>query len=281
MVEAKEMEFHKQTEKNPKIEIIPIDKLSPMEDQPRKIFEKESLEELAQSIRTYGIVQPLIIARSNKTDNLHIIAGERRWRAAQAAGLRMVPCIVRDMADHVQLEVSLIENIQREELSAYEEACTLYRLIQEHDYTQEILSQRIGKSRPAIANKLRLLSLPDAILRDLNSKIISAGHAKVLCALDDEKLQMKIHRMILNKKLSVRQTEDLIHNMKQEKKIKKLTDTDDISPDLRYVCDQFKGHLGTRVKITGDTHKGKIEITYYTLDDLERISDLILNGSLK
>lgn len=266
---------------NQVIEHLHIHALVPMDDQPRKIFEKETLEELAQSIRNYGILQPLIVSKTKKNGVFYIIAGERRWRAAQIAGFEMVPCIIRDIAEHLKLEVALIENIQREELSPYDEACTLYRLIEEHDYTQEILASRIGKKRSTVANKLRLLNLPDVILKDLNAKVIMPGHAKALCALDDEKLQLKIHGIISSKKLSVRQTEDLIQNMKKEKPHKKLLGNTDISADLRYICDQFKGHLGTRVKITGDTNKGKIEINYYTLDDLERISDLILNAGLK
>jgi ParB family chromosome partitioning protein len=276
------MQLAENTDKNQLIEQLPINALTPMDDQPRKIFEKETLEELAQSIRNYGILQPLIVTATAKKGCFYIIAGERRWRAAQLAGFDMVPCIVRDIAEHMQLEVALIENIQREELSPYEEACTLYRLIEEHEYTQEILASRIGKNRSTVANKLRLLNLPDVILKDLNAKAITAGHAKALCGLDDEKLQLRIHKVIVSKKLSVRQTEDLIQNMKKEKSHKKLVgESVDISADLRYICDQFKGHLGTRVKITGDTNKGKIEINYYTLDDLERISDLILNMGLK
>ncbi|KAB8030889.1 ParB/RepB/Spo0J family partition protein [Fluviispira multicolorata] len=262
---------------NQVIEYISINLLAPMENQPRYTFEQESLEELAQSIRTYGILQPLIVSLE-KDGQITIIAGERRWRAAKIAGLESVPCIVRELHDHSRLELALIENIQRESLSALEEAHSLKQLIEEHNYTQDALATRIGKSRATVTNTIRLLTLPEKVQDDLQNKTISAGHARALCALNNEKLQIKALSIIVKKKLSVRQTEDLIKNLKSEKHQKTLIDS--ISPDLRYICDQFKGHLGTKVKITGDTNKGKIEISYYTLDDLERISELILGNLL-
>ena len=266
-------ELHKKEIKN--YQLIPIDQLCPMENQPRQYFDQESLEELAQSIRTYGIIEPLVVT-SDINENISIIAGERRWRAAKLAGLTEVPCIFRDLHNHSQLELALIENIQRENLSSLEEAFSMQQLLDEYEYTHENLANRLGKSRSAITNAVRLLALPEKIQADLNVKLISAGHAKALCSLNDEKQQLKAHQIILKKKLSVRQTEDLIKDMKKEKEPKKLIDH--ISPDLRYVCDQFKGHLGTKVKIAGDTNRGKIEISYYTMDDLERISELILGS---
>jgi len=256
-------------------EYIPIDSLHPMENQPRKHFDQESLEELAQSIRTYGIIEPLIVYKSDD-NKICIIAGERRWRAAKLAGLSEVPCLFRDLHDHSQLELALIENIQREDLSTLDEAVSMQQLLVEHDYTHEVLAKRLGKNRTTITHAIRILSLPEKIKDDLNTKLITAGHARALCSLDNEKLQFKAHQIILKKKLSVRQTEDLTREMKKEKEPKKLIDH--ISPDLRYVCDQFKGHLGTKVKIAGNTQRGKIEISYYTMDDLERISELILGN---
>jgi len=257
------------------IEYISLDVLEPLENQPRHNFDQESLEDLAQSIRTYGILQPIIVS-TNSNEQVTIIAGERRWRAAKIAGLDKVPCIVRELHDHSRLELALIENIQRESLSVVEEAQSYKQLIEEHNYSQETLASRIGKNRATIANTIRLLSLPEIILNDLNKRIISAGHARALCSFDSSKMQIKVHSIIIKKKLSVRQTEDLIKSFKSEKNQKTLTDS--ISPDLRYICDQYKGHLGTKVKITGDTNKGKIEISYYTMDDLERISELILGN---
>lgn len=260
---------------NQVIEYIPINDIEPLEEQPRTYFDPDSLDELAQSIRTYGILQPVIVSL-DENEKIKIIAGERRWKAAQIAGLDKIPCIVRDLNDHSSLELALIENIQREALSAVEEAQTYKKLLDEHNYTQETLASRIGKNRATISNTIRLLSLPDKILDDLNLKIITAGHARALCAIDNPKLQLKAHSIIVKKKLSVRQAEELIKSLKLDKPHKTLTDS--ISPDLRYICDQYKGHLGTKVKITGDTNKGKIEISYYTLDDLERISELILGS---
>lgn len=260
---------------NQVIEYIPIGSIQPLQDQPRSHFDQESLNELAESIKTYGILQPIIVSL-DQNEKVQIIAGERRWKAAQIAGLEKIPCIVRDLKDHSQLELALIENIQRESLSAIEEAHTFKKLIEEHNFSQETLASRIGKNRTTISNTIRLLSLPEKIIADLNEKLISAGHARALCSLESAKLQLKAHSVILKKKLSVRQTEDLIKAMKSDKPHKTLTDS--ISPDLRYICDQYKGHLGTKVKITGDTNKGKIEISYYTLDDLERISELILGN---
>ena len=257
------------------IEYISINMIAPLENQPRHTFDQESLEDLAQSIRTYGILQPIIVSIENN-EQVTIIAGERRWRAAKIAGLDKVPCIVRDLHDHSRLELALIENIQRESLSALEEAQSFKQLIEEHNYSQEALASRIGKSRTTVANTIRLLSLPEKIQNDLQKRLISAGHARALCSFDNEKMQLKAHSIILKKKLSVRQTEDLIKTLRSEKNQKTLIDS--ISPDLRYICDQYKGHLGTKVKITGDTNKGKIEISYYTLDDLERISELILGN---
>ncbi len=271
----KHTEQSKNYYQNQIIEYISINLITPLENQPRHSFEQESLEELAQSIRTYGILQPIIVSLENE-NQITIIAGERRWRAAKIAGLDKVPCIVRELHDHSRLELALIENIQRESLSALEEAKSFKQLIEDHNYSQEALASRIGKSRTSVANTIRLLSLPEKIQNDLHQRLISAGHARALCSFDNEKMQLKAHSIILKKKLSVRQTEDLIKTLRSEKNQKALIDS--ISPDLRYICDQYKGHLGTKVKITGDTNKGKIEISYYTLDDLERISELILGN---
>ena len=271
--------FHSHPEMNSQtfnqLEYIPINDLIPMKNQPRTSFNEESLEELAQSIRNFGILQPLIVTY-NQNQELSLVAGERRWRAAKIAGLNEVPCIFRNMEEHSQLEMALIENIQREDLSPLDEALSLQQLLDDHQFTHENLAKRIGKNRSSITNSIRILQLPEKIKQDLHTKQITAGHAKALAALSDKKLQLKAHQLIINKKLSVKQTEDLVRQMKKEKAPTKLQDL--ISPDLRYVCDQFKGHLGTKVKIAGDTNQGKIEISYYTLDDLERISELILGS---
>lgn len=262
---------------NKNIEYLSIAALHPSSYQPRKTFDPSALEDLAQSLRAHGILQPLIVCDDND-GSYSIVAGERRWRAAKIAGFESVPCIFRNPNEHAQLELALIENLQREELSPIEEAFAYHQLTENHGYSHDTLASQIGKSRSAISNTIRLLSLPKTIQNDLNTKIISAGHARALCSIENETLQLKIHQAIIAKKLSVRQTEELIKNLKKEKSLKKLIDN--VSPDLRYVCDLFKSHLGTKVKITGDRSKGKIEINYYTIDDLERITELIIGDGL-
>ncbi len=257
---------------------IPISHLVPMKDQPRQHFSEDTLQELSGSLAIHGILQPLIVADIGN-GQFKIIAGERRWRAAGIAGLETVPCLVRDVSKQVEMEIALIENIQREELSSIDEAKALKRLMDEHSYTQEGLALKIGKDRTTVTNALRLLNLPQEIIDDLQSKILSAGHARCLCSLDDKKIILKARDSIVSRKLSVRQTEDLVKNLKKEKKDAPVL-KDQLPPDIRHLCDQFKGHLGTKVKIAGGIDKGKIEISYYTLEDLERIADLVLGSPL-
>jgi ParB family chromosome partitioning protein len=254
--------------------------LSPLIDQPRTEFYSSTLDELAVSIKNYGILQPIVIAPTNQTDQYTIIAGERRWRAAQIAGLEKVPCVIRQPSDHSSLELALIENIQREELSPLDEARAFSKLIDEHSYTQDTLANKVGKDRATIANSLRLLSLPPEILADLQAKALTAGHARALCSLDEKKMQLKVRDMIISKKLSVRQTEDIVKELKKDRDSNEPTGSQQLSPDLRHLCDQFKGHLGTKVRITGTAERGRIEISYYTFEDLERISELMLSPGL-
>lgn len=254
--------------------------LSPLKDQPRTEFYSSTLDELATSIKTYGILQPLIISHDDVTNRFTIIAGERRWRAAQIAGMDTVPCLIRKKGEHNSLELALIENIQREELSPLDEARAFSKLLDEHSYTQDTLATKVGKDRATIANSLRLLSLPPELLTDLQAKTITAGHARALCSLDEKKLQLKVRDMIVSKKLSVRQTEDVVKELKKDREFNDPTSKSQMSPDLRHLCDQFKGHLGTKVRITGTSDRGKIEISYYTFEDLERIAELMLAQGL-
>lgn len=255
---------------------IRVDDLFPMKNQPRQRFQDETLEELAASIRSYGVLQPLLVSEA-KPGQYYIIAGERRWRASKLAGMESVPCIVRKKDPSSELEIALIENIQREELSAVDEARALQKLMEDHNYTQEALASKIGKDRTTVTNALRILSLPQEILDDLQQKKMTAGHARALCALDSRSEQLDVRDTILSKKLSVRQTEELIKKVKQGKQEAKMA-KDTIPADLRQLCDQFKGHLGTKVKISGEASRGRIEISYYSLEDLERITELMLSG---
>jgi ParB family chromosome partitioning protein len=261
------------------LELSPA-QLTPLVDQPRTEFYSSTLDELAVSIKNYGILQPIVIAPTKDADKYTIIAGERRWRAAQIAGLNKVPCVVRQPTEHSSLELALIENIQREELSPLDEARAFSKLIDEHAYTQDTLANKVGKDRATIANSLRLLSLPAEILTDLQAKSLTAGHARALCSLDEKKMQLKVRDMIISKKLSVRQTEDIVKELKKDRDSNEPTGSQQLSPDLRHLCDQFKGHLGTKVRITGTAERGRIEISYFTFEDLERIAELMLSPGL-
>ncbi|NBX16033.1 MAG: ParB/RepB/Spo0J family partition protein [Proteobacteria bacterium] len=261
------------------LELSPL-QLTPLVDQPRTEFYSSTLDELAVSIKSYGILQPIVIAPTTEPDKFTIIAGERRWRAAQIAGLSKVPCVIRQPSEHSSLELALIENIQREELSPLDEARAFSRLIDEHSYTQDTLANKVGKDRATVANSLRLLSLPAEILTDLQAKALTAGHARALCSLDEKKMQLKVRDMIISKKLSVRQTEDIVKELKKDRDANEPSGSPQLSPDLRHLCDQFKGHLGTKVRITGTADRGRIEISYYTFEDLERIAELMLSPAL-
>lgn len=261
-----------------RIRELELSQLTPLKGQPRRLFEDGPLADLANSIRNYGILQPLIVSH-NGGGLFTIIAGERRWRAAHLAGLSKVPCIVRNPNEHTALEIALIENIQREELSPVEEARTLERLLNDYSYTQETLAAKIGKERSTVSNALRLLNLPDEILADLDARVLTAGHARALCGLEEKRHQLRARETIVRKKLSVRQTEELIKKYKREQAQPKPL-ANNLSQDLRHLCDQFKGHLGTKVRISGSPEKGRIEISYYTQEDLERIADLVLGGGL-
>jgi len=266
---------------------IPVSQLKPMVGQPRTHFSQQALTELAQSIQSLGVIQPVVVTQNTElfgtptSEALYtIIAGERRWRAAQMAGLQTIPCVVRTVPKENQLEMALVENLQRENLSPVEEAKAMRQLMQDYHYTHETLSQRLGKERSTVSNTLRLLRLPEPIQKDLENQKISLGHAKILCGLPDPELQKRLHQTILTKHLSVRQTEDTV---------KRLRDQEGKNPDgpaepensaLRFLRDQFQGHLGTKVRITGDSTAGKIEIFYFSLEDLERIAEVLVGNPI-
>jgi ParB family transcriptional regulator, chromosome partitioning protein len=257
---------------------VSISQLRPMVEQPRKTFQESTLDELAQSIQCHGILQPLLVSPSLDGTFL-IIAGERRYRAARKAGLLEVPVIVREASKHLQLEMALVENIQREELNPIEEAFAIQRLMSEHQYSQESLAERLGKDRTTLSNSIRLLSLPLELQKDLRERRISAGHGRALCGLDSKKLQLKIRDAIVTKKLSVRQTEELIKSFKRAKDTPKVV-KDSISPDLRHLCEELKTQLQLKVRISGDPEHGKLEIEYFSGDDLEKLANLLLGNKL-
>ena len=260
--------------------LLKTSQLEPNKDQPRKKFDEEAIEELAQSIKQYGIIQPIIVCK--RDDYYQIIAGERRWRAAKKAGIREVPVVVKEYTEKEIAEISLIENIQREDLNPIEEAKSYKRLIDEYKLTQEELSERVSKSRTEIANKMRLLKLHDDVQKMLISGALSAGHARALLGLEVKKDQLKAANEITEKSLSVRQTEDLVKKMNEPKKEKEGKSKTEDSLEFVYkdLEKRLSDCLGTKVKISRkDKNKGKIEINYYSEDELDRLYGIINKGA--
>jgi ParB family chromosome partitioning protein len=257
------------------LQYIPLSEIRSGPAQPRKSFSDDELEKLAQSIRNYGVLQPILVYPKSQ-GHYRIIAGERRWRAAHLAGLQEIPCIIQESGTDHDLEVALIENIQRQELSPIEEALALKTLMQERHYTQQQLSSKIGLPRATITNTLRLLQLPDLCQQAIHERKLTSGHGKVLLGVSSEMRQLEITELIITRGLSVRATEDLAREPSGEKATNPLLPRQAVPQSLRRLCDQFKGHLGTKVKISGDDHRGRIEISYYCQEDLDRIAELVL-----
>ncbi len=241
-------------------------------NQPRKTFNEESLAELAESIKTHGVLQPIVLTKLG--EGYRIVAGERRFRAAKKAGLKAVPAIVRDLSEKEVREIALVENLQREDLNPMEESEALYNLLTENDLTQEALAHAIGKSRPAIANSLRLLTLPVEVQAMVRELALSTGHAKVLVSVKPAEVQIALAKEVVEKKLSVRDLEQKIADLQREKKLPAQR-VKTISPEFKALLADMQRVFGTKVRATGNDKKGKIVIDYYSSDDLERIYDLI------
>lgn len=254
--------------------MVKINQVEPNRDQPRKDFDEDALVELADSIKQFGILQPLIVQK--KKDYYEIIAGERRWRAAKIAGVKEVPVIVKEFTDQEIVEISLIENIQRENLNPIEEAMAYKRLLEEFNLKQDEVAERVSKSRTAVTNSMRLLKLSPRVQQMIVDDMISTGHARALLAIDDEEQQYILANKIFDEKLSVRETEKLVKALKNPKKeIKK--------PKLEHtfvydnIEEQMKNIIGTKVSVNPKANgKGRIEIEYYSEEELERIYDLIM-----
>lgn len=268
---------------NQTFEQIAIDRLIPTQNQPRSFFDHNQLDELAKSIKNHGIIQPLVVA-DNKYGTFRIIVGERRWRAAKIAGLLTVPCIVRDIKEHERLEVAIIENIQREAMSPIDEARSYKRLIEEYDYTHDVIAQKLGKSRSTITNALRILELPQNIIEDLKKNKITTGHARSLSGISSQQTQQTLHDEILAKKLSVRETESLIRKHSNKKKktdsSKGAGHAQSSESDLKHICELLKDRFGTCVRIVGNSQKGVVEFSYYSMADLQRFLDSALKNPL-
>lgn len=243
--------------------------VEPNRDQPRKNFDKESLEALSGSIKEIGVILPIIVVKT-ASGRYQIIAGERRWRAAKLAGLKTIPAIVKNYDDKEAAEVALIENLQREDLNPIEEAKGYKSLMDGFSMTQEEISKRVGKSRSAVANSLRILNLPDEIIKYLITGEISQGHGRALLAIEDNLLKIEIAKRIIKEGLNVRQVEALVKAL-SEKKPKKKKKTTQLDIEIKALEEKFEKSLSTKVRIKHGAKKGKIEIEYYGNDDLERI----------
>ena len=264
---------HKRTEGVCWIDIYQVE---PDRAQPRQKFDDESLEELTASIRQYGVLQPLIV--QEKDGFYQIIAGERRWRAAKNAGVEKVPVIIKEYTSEEVLEISLIENIQREDLSPIEEAKAYKRLMEEYQLRQEEVAEKVGKSRSALANALRLLNLEETVQGWVEVGALSAGHAKVLLGIKEKEIQRILAQKVIEEGLSVRQLEKILELEKKKKQqAEAIQEPEDTVQALIYnsLGQQMQDILGTKVNIVQGKRKGKIEIEYYSAEDLERIMDMI------
>ena len=256
--------------------LLPLQKIEPNRLQPRKSFNEEELAALADSIRQHGVIQPLTV-RLLDTGYYQIIAGERRWRAARMAGLREVPVVIIEADDKKAMELALIENLQRADLTPIEEARGYQQLIGEYGLTQEQVADRVSKSRPAVANAMRLLSLPDEILSMVESGKLTAGHARALLSIKDERQQLAVAQKVVNLQLSVRQTEAMC---KKLLKAEQKPEPKPVEVDYLAECEKTLTRcLGRGVKIVSGKRKGKIELEYYGQEDLQRLYEA-LSGSL-
>lgn len=256
--------------------MIDIQKVEPNREQPRKNFDEDSLLELSDSIKQFGILQPLLV--QDKNDYYEIIAGERRWRAAKLADLKEVPVIVKKLTDQEIVEISLIENIQREDLNPIEEAIAYKRLLDEFHLKQDEVAERVSKSRTAVTNSMRLLKLTDQVQQMVIDDLLTTGHARALLGIEDKDKQYALAQKIFDEKLSVRETEKLVKKMQNEKKETPAKETPiDPKMDIIYqdLEEKMKDIMGTKVSIRRkDAKKGTIEIEYYSPEELDRIMDL-------
>ena len=255
-----------------------INKIEPNKSQPRKNFDEDALAELADSIKQFGIIEPLVVVK--RKGFYELIAGERRWRAARLAGLKEVPVVIKDYNDQEIVEIALIENIQREDLNPIEEALAYDRLIKEFNLKQDEVAERVSKSRTTITNSLRLLKLTERVQQMLIDDMLSTGHVRTLIGITDSTLQYEAAQYIFDKKLSVRETEAYVKRLLSSKPAKKKPDeAEDLSFLYKDIEERLKNALGTKASIKAkNKSKGKIEIEYYSEEDLERITELLFSA---
>ena len=272
-IDTQEISVTKKEESEEKgISFININEIKPNQNQPRKSFNEEKLEELAASIIENGLIQPVILRKADK--GYEIVAGERRWRACRKAGLKEIPCIIREFTDEQNMLIAIIENMQREDLNPVEEAEGLNQMIVNFGMTQEQVSKSVGKSRPYITNALRLLKLPSEIREMLLANQLSAGHARAIAGIGDTEKQIQLAEYAIKEGLSVREIEKIIkeENAPKKKISRKKAEK---SADVRKVEDDLKQIMGTKVNLNQSGKKGKIEIEYYSRDELERLIELL------
>lgn len=263
----------KQTKPTGGVMEIALDQIVANPNQPRKIFNEEALNELAQSIKMHGVIQPIVVNELDDGKYL-IIAGERRWRASKIAGMSSIPAIIKRYTEKQVKELSLIENLQREDLNPVEAARAIKQLMEEYKFTQEMVADRIGKSRPAIANTLRLLVLPQDILAMVEENRLSAGHARCLVSVPDANAQYKFATMSADNKMSVRDLEKQIRNYLSPKP-NKIKERIEQSIELKELVNEMQRAFSTKVSVIGNDNKGRIYIDYYSRDDLDRICDIL------
>ncbi len=259
-----------------KIKFIDITIVQPNKEQPRRDFDKDSLNELVDSIKKHGILQPIIVRKLD--EGYEIVAGERRWRAAREAGLNTVPALVKELNQVEVSQIALIENIQREDLNSIEEAMAYKNLSEKYKLTQEEISQAVGKSRSYIANIMRLLNLDDEIINLISEGVITSGHGRTLLSIVDRDIRLQVSQTIVENSLSVRETEKLVKDLLEKKETKAINKADNVKkekdPIILEIEESLRKFLGTKVSISKGSKKGKIEIEYYSDDDLERILEL-------
>ncbi len=254
---------------------LKLTEIEPNKSQPRRKFDEEKLAALAESVSEYGVLQPIVVKKLD-TGFYQIIAGERRWRAARMAKLKKIPVVIKELDDRETMEIALIENLQREDLNPIEEAEGFQELIDNFKLTQEQLSQKLGKSRPAIANSLRLLNLPSEIRQYLIEGKLSSGHARALLAAENKEIQLAAAKKIIDEEMSVRQTEAYIAQLQKKPKNKpKVAQEEEIKRYIVSLENSLSSVFGTKVKIHNNKNKGKIEIQYYSNEDFERIMSMI------
>lgn len=262
---------------------IEIDLISPNKQQPRKMFNEDALEELSESIKEHGIIEPLVVSKktdSNKKEYYQIVAGERRWRAAKLAGIKKIPVVVKEYTDHQILEIALIENIQREDLNPIEEAQAYSSLIKELSLTQDQLAERVSKSRTAITNSMRLLKLSKKVQQMVIDEKLTAGHVRTLLSIEDKNMQYEVAQMIFDNDMSVRQTEEYVKRLKDPKPEEKQEPKKDAKTEARLAAykekeNEMKQILKTNVTIDDKGNKGRIVINYSNLEEFERIFEWI------